>query len=48
MNFARIDVRRWKKIETYPAILFLRGLLGIIAISSHILLLVWKSRVSRV
>ena len=27
-------------IETYPAILFLNGLLGMIAISSHILLLV--------
>jgi len=34
--------------STYPAILFRRGLLGIIAISSHILLFVWKSVVSLV
>ena len=33
---------------TNPAILFLSGLLGIIAISSHTLLLVWKSRVNLV
>lgn len=32
---------------TYPAILLRRDLLGMIAISSHILLFVWKSKVRR-
>lgn len=34
--------------DTYPAILFLSFLLGIMAISSHTRLLVWKSNVRRV
>lgn len=43
-----IIIVHWKKCTSNPAILFRSGLLGIIAISSHTLLLVWKSRVSRV
>ena len=34
--------------KTYPAILFLNFLLGMIATSSHTRLLVWKSSVRRV
>ena len=36
-----------KMQSSYPAILFLKGLLGMMAISSQILLFVWKSRVRR-